>query len=166
MSVRDTAKPTPGDGNPLTFDAGVPVEVRTIQSQNPHGWNELGSLPRGKEFHKEMGENLPTNHAGIDNWDPAIRTATSFKTRDLRTDSYNTYDKLYKQLDRDLKSLQKWDGKIAVGDFISRPGDVHARRLDIGIPDGAMNLEQKQALEDFAREAARQSILFRVTVIQ
>ncbi|MBA4049805.1 MAG: hypothetical protein C0464_02220, partial [Cyanobacteria bacterium DS2.008] len=158
--------PVLANGQPLVFDSNVPIEIRVVKPNNPKAWDDLGRSPRGKEFHQEMGENLPTNHVAIDQWDGSTRIATSFKTRDLRTGSYDTYDKLYKQLDTDLKSLEKWDGYVQAGLLRVRPNQLKGRRLDLGIPDGVITDNQKKAIEDIAREAAKRNILFRVTVIK
>lgn len=158
--------PVLANGQPLVFDSTAPIEVRVVKANNPKAWDDLGRSPRGKEFHQEMGENLPTNHKSIDSWSPKERIATSFKTRDLRTDSYDSYAKLYRQLDIDLRDLQKWNGTIKTPRGIVDPKNIAGSRLDIGIPDGVINAEQKRALEDTAREAAKRDILFRVTVIR
>lgn len=159
--------PVSANGEPLKFDPSANVEVRVVESSNPKAWDNLGRSPRGKEFHVEMGENLPTNHIGIDHWEQETGIGTSFKTRDLRTDSYKTYKGLYSQLKTDVYDLQtKWKGYIQTDDFNAFPRDVTARRLDVAIPDGVMNSEQKRAIEDIAREAAQENILFRVTVIK
>lgn len=158
--------PVLANGQPLVFDSTAPVEVRVVKVNNPKAWDDLGRSPRGKEFHQEMGENLPTNHKGIDNWDAKNKIATSFKTRDLRTDSYNSYKKLYESLETDLTTLERWDGKITAGDLNVRPRDIRKRCLDIGIPDGVMTAEQKQAIEDISRLAAQKQLSFRITVIQ
>lgn len=94
------------------------------------------------------------------------RFKLSRKCFDLRADSYNTYDKLYKQLDTDLRDLQKWDGFIDARGFDVRPGNIAGRRLDVAIPDRAIDEEQIRALQDFARYAAECGLLFRVTVIK
>ncbi|MBK7841825.1 MAG: hypothetical protein IPJ49_29935 [Candidatus Obscuribacter sp.] len=158
--------PVLANGQPLVFDSTAPIEVRVVKANNPKAWDDLGRSPRGKEFHQEMGENLPTNHKSIDSWSPKERIATSFKTRDLRTDSYDSYAKLYRQLDIDLRDLQKWNGTIKTPRGVVDPKNIAGSRLDIGIPDGVINAEQKRALEEIARDAAKRDILFRVTVIR
>lgn len=167
LTVKPLEKPPVlANGQPLVFDSPAPIEIRVVKVSNSRAWDDLGSSPRGKEFHQEMGENLPTNHVAIDQWDGAARIVTSFKTRDLRTGSYDTYSKLYKQLDKDLKSLEKWDGRLKSDTFRVLPRDIKARRLDIGIPDGVMTGQQKQAIEEISKEATKRNILFRVTVIR
>lgn len=163
--MRET--PVSANGEPLKFDPSAPVEVRVIEASNPKAWDNLGRSPRGKEFHVEMGENLPTNHIGIDHCEPETGVATSFKTRDLRTDSYKTYQGLYSQLKTDVYDLQtKWKGYINTGKFRVRPTDVTARRLDIAVPDRSMNPFQNKAIEDFSKEAAKNNILIRITVVK
>ena len=159
--------PVSANGEPLKFDPSANVEVRVVESSNPKAWDNLGSSPRGKDFHVEMGENLPTNQKGIDHWDIETGIATSFKTRDLRLASYQNYDGLYSRLKVDLNDLKsKWDGFLDTDMFKVSPYDVAAKRLDIAVPNRVMNPAQRQAIEDIAREAAQDRIMFRLTVIK
>jgi hypothetical protein len=159
--------PLLSDGELLEFEPSAGVEVRTIKVENPNAWDDLGRAPRGKEFHKEMGENLPPNHQGIDHWELETGIATSFKTRDLRLDSYKSYDGLYSRLKADVHDLKtNWKGHINTEYVQVIPNDVTAKRLDIAIPDGAMTTTQKQAVADMAKEAALDKIILRLTVIK
>jgi hypothetical protein len=78
------------------------IDTRVVERANQR-WDTLGPPPRGREFHTEMGENLPTNTKGVDHWDPVNNIATSMKTRDLRLPTRQTYNDLYDVLRRDLK---------------------------------------------------------------
>lgn len=64
----------------------------------------------------------------------------------------------------DLKT--KWNGSITTKEFEVEPQDIAAKRLDIAIPDSPLNAEQKKSLEDIAKLAAEDNILFRITVIK
>jgi hypothetical protein len=110
---------------------------------------ELGWAARGMTISEKFGANLPGNFPVIDSWLNNI--ATSIKSIDLRTTTYQSAPRLTYRANAYIDKLATFDGaKMDVWDIKSTA--IKARVLSIIVPKGSMTEMQKAV---FAAAKAR-----------
>ncbi len=112
---------------------------------------ELGWAARGMEISDRFGANLPGNFPVIDSW--LNKIATSIKSVDLRTATYQNAPRLTYRVNNYIDKLALFDGAtFDVWDIEST--EIKGRVLNIVVPKGSMREIQK-AIFEAARHRAQ-----------
>lgn len=124
----------------------------------------MGPAPRGFAIETRLGGNLPPGFPTIDKFDWSTGLATSIKTVDLGSKTYQNSSRLRSLLKRYIDKAAAFD-KGQVGTYRITPGDVQYRALHIATPQGATP-EQQAVIDEMKRYASQHGAAMIVEVMR
>lgn len=105
-------------------------------------WNE-NALRRGNNIENAVGQNLPPNFPVVDKYDQATGTATSIKSINLHSPTYQNTSNLRNKLNKYLRDLEQFPGATYANRQVGTPNfPMNAKVLEIYIPAGASTSQQ------------------------
>lgn len=111
------------------------VGVDPVWNQNP--------FRRGNDIETAKGQNLPQNFPVVDKYDQATGTATSIKSINLHSTSYQNTSNLRNKLNKYLRDLEQFQGTTYANRQVGTPNfPMNAKVLEIYIPAGASPSQQ------------------------
>ncbi len=146
-NVPSAGKPAPADKSPLEGSASAAVQ--SLAEAAAAAW-KLGWADRGWYFDVRLGRTLHKNFPVIDKIPNGI--ATSIKSIDLRTASYQNVTTLTKRLSEYAGEVSEFAGD-QLGEDIVRLSEIKGRALSLAVPKGSMTETQKAVIEEVRRWA-------------
>jgi hypothetical protein len=135
-------------------------------SKTSRGVWDMPPTKRGRTLENIFGHNVHPDHPTIDIWDPNTGAATSLKSVDLETPSYQVKGKylngLYNKLNKDLNNLAEFKGGEYGG--INVPEDEIASRTLTVIVPGPGTAEQAQVLRQMVQVGKQRGVNVRIEV--
>ena len=140
----------------------VSSSIATI-STGVNVW-EMNWAARGAAIEDLLGRNLARNNPIIDIWDRATGVATSIKSIDLLSKSYQNISTLTSTVQGYVQELAGFNGQNWAGQVITA-GQIMGRELSLGIPAG-YSQAQMNALNNLTQWAWNTyNIAIKITVI-
>jgi hypothetical protein len=135
-------------------------------SKKSRGVWDLPATKRGRILEKIFGHNLHPNHPTIDIWDPNTGSATSLKSVDLESPTYQVkgenVNALYNKLSSAIDDLAEFEGGRYAGNDV--PGEeIKSRTLTVIVP-GSETVEQRQVLRLIAEVGKQRGVAVRIEV--
>jgi hypothetical protein len=123
-----------------------------------------GPSPRGFTIEARLGGNLPAGFPTIDKFDDVTGVATSIKSVDLASKTYQDPRRLARLLEGYVDKVAGFRGAVRQGRIIDE-FDILARQLEIAVPRGALPV-QKEVLEEMSKYARSRSVELIVRVVR
>jgi hypothetical protein len=144
---------------------GITVSQVT-RSGIPGLWDRLVHSPfdRGNLIDKLLNNNMGHNYPTIDIFDDATGEATSIKSLDTASQSYQTYGGLKNRLENYVDDLASFTQNTKSSKKIY-PGMVKSRTLELALPDIKLSGVQKQALDDVKAYALSRGVSVKLVVV-
>jgi hypothetical protein len=122
-------------------------------------------LDRGVTIENAIGRNLTQSFPVIDRWIRSTGVATSIKSIDFRTSSYERVAKFSDKIKEWIRELARWQGQARPeGGVRILPDEIQRRVLELAIPQGA-SAEYMKALEKLQRYAAERGVELHVIIV-
>jgi len=134
----------PGGGPPDEPSGPEEEPVDSDPNQPSEDW-EKGWAQRGKDLERKLGgpEDLPENSPVIDRFPNGI--ATSWKSLDLRGNTYQNPAVLMNRLNRYVDKVRDFNGMSWRGKTILKE-EINGRSLNIVFPKGSMTAAQRNVI--------------------
>ena len=126
----------------------------------PEGTWDEGPATRGKTI-DDMYNNTGSNYPVIDKFEDGV--ATSVKSRDLNSKTYQNGSKLESVIKRDVDKLANFDG-AKWGDTNIKPGETKSRKLLIVVPDVSLSDAQTKAINNAITYVNRKGVTIEIVV--
>ncbi|WP_194762383.1 hypothetical protein [Microbacterium sp. UFMG61] len=146
---------------PVTGTLTVLDDLANRLSKSP--W-PMGPSPRGFEIESRLGGNLPAGFPTIDKFDWSTGLATSIKTVDLGSKTYQNASRLRSLLKRYIDKMAAFESG-RVGNYQIRPSDVRFRSLLVATPQDA-SPAQRAVIEEMKRYASERGAPMVVEVVR
>lgn len=136
-------------------------------------WDLYYGTERGKRIEKLLGQNLHDSYPVVDRYETLLDEAgnavgglaTSIKSRDLASTTYQTGNKLKNQLREDIDGLA---GIRQMTDYANNQLDgmpITKRVLTVAIPPGPMTASQHRAFRQAFTYAQSRGVIFDVVIL-
>ncbi len=133
----------------------VPSALVLKKTGNESLWSP-GNVSRGRDYEELNGANIGGNYPVIDDFRNGV--ATSFKTIDLRSPSYQTSIQVTQAVSRYVNKLNGFAGRKWGNGICAPEGQIRVRVLDIGIPLESASKEQQRGLREASAYARSKGI--------
>lgn len=104
-----------------------------------------------------------SNYPVIDMFDQSTGEATSVKSRDLNSKTYQNGDKLERRINKDVDKLAAFNG-MRWGKTDIKSGSIKKRTLLMVLPDVTLSKSQTQAINDSIQYAKSKGVEIQITV--
>lgn len=124
----------------------------------------MGPSPRGFAIETRLGGNLPPGFPTIDKFDSDHGIATSIKTVNLASKTYQNPARLESLVKRYVDKMAAFEGAVRPR-YTVLPEDIKERVLHIGVPRNASS-EQDAVFTSMVEYASRQGVELKVEVVR
>ena len=124
---------------------------------------QMGNFARGVAIEMRLGKNLASGFPVIDKFVKGV--ATSIKSIDLTSKTYQDTAKLAKTLDGYIGKVAKFNG-AKYGKDVVEASAIKARELQVAVPTGSMSDAQKAVFDAASANAQKQGVRLTVTEIR
>ena len=143
-----------------------PKRAPAADSKTSRGVWDLPATRRGRILEKIFGHNLHPDHPTIDIWDQSTGAATSIKSIDLESPTYQVSGKnvnaLYNKLGKAVDDLAEYTGGQYASVQIAEH-EIASRMLTVIVP-GMGSAGQRQVLRQIAELGKQRGVIVRIEV--
>ena len=153
-------------GGSVAVGAGTAVSNPQIMQTGVQGLWNLDKFVRGGIIERFLNQNLPQNFPVIDIFDDVTGAATSIKSLNLSSPTYQSMSNITSLLNKYIRALNNFNGLQGIWAGANVPvGSITTKTMQLAIPPGATPA-QMQAIQRSINYAQQRGINFITTVVQ